>query len=154
LDDYVLVEMDFPQDESIVPAKTREQNQEWSNRFGIEGFPTVILTDSEGRPYGSLGYVQGGPPAFLGELDKIQKVRETRDEQLAKAKQAKGLEKAKHLASALEAIPAEYHLPMYRSEVDQIIALDSQDQAGLKSQFLKAVQQAEAEKRLQELQQE
>lgn len=153
-DKFVLVEMDFPQDESLVPAKTREQNETWSNRFGVQGFPTIVLTDSQGRPYGSLGYVEGGPSAFLAELDKIAKVRETRDEEFAKANEAKGLEKAKLLASALEKIPAEYHLPMYRAEVQEIISLDDQDQAGLKTQFTKVVQQSDATERMNKLQQE
>jgi thioredoxin-related protein len=154
LEKFVLVEMDFPSDESIVPPKTREQNEVWSNRFGIEGFPTIVLTDSQGRPYGSLGYVPGGPPAFLAQLDKIRKVRESRDEQLAKSKDAKGLDKAKLLASALETIPAEFHLPMYRAEVQEIISLDGQDEAGLKTRFTQVLQQADAEERLKKLQEE
>ena len=152
--DFVLVEMDFPQDQSIVPPETRAQNEVWMNKFGIEGFPTLVLTDSKGRPYGSVGYVPGGPEAFLGELTKTQKSRELRDEKLAEAKSAAGLEKAKLIASALEAIPANYHLPMYREEVEQIIALDENDKGGLKSRFEKAVQEAEASERLQKFQEE
>ncbi len=153
-DKFVLVEMDFPSDESIVPPKTREQNETWSNRFGIEGFPTIVLTDAQGRPYGSLGYVEGGPPAFLAQLDKVAKVRESRDADFAKAKEAKGLEKAKLLASAIEKIPAEYQLPSYRAEVQEIISLDGQDQAGLKTQFTKIVHQSDANERLKKLQEE
>jgi thioredoxin-related protein len=153
-DKFVLVEMDFPQDESLVPPKTREQNELWSDRFGVQGFPTIVLADAQGRPYGSLGYLEGGPPAFLDELDKIGKVRVSRDEEFAKAKAAKGLDKAKLLASALERIPAEYHLPMYRAEVQEIIALDENDEAGLKTQFTKAVHQADAATRLKKLQEE
>jgi len=151
---FVFVEMDFPQNQDIIPPKTRKQNEKWSDRFGIEGFPTIVLTDENGRPYGSLGYVPGGPEAFLAELEKTQKSREVRDEKLAKAKQANGLEKAKLLASALDSVPAKYHLPMYRDEVDQIIALDEKNQIGLKSRFEKIVQRAEAEKQLETLQQE
>lgn len=153
-DKYVLVELDFPNDESLVPPKTREQNEIWMNRFGIQGFPTIVLTDAQGRPYGSLGYTEGGPPAFLAELDKITKVRESRDEEFAKAKEAKGLDKAKLLASAIEKVPAEYRLPSYRAEVQEIISLDDQDQAGLKTQFTKVVQQSDANERMTKLQAE
>lgn len=153
-DKFVLVEMDFPQDETLVSPKTREQNETWSSRFGVQGFPTIVLTDSQGRPYGSLGYLEGGPEPFLAELDRIAKVRETRDEEFAKAKEAQGLEKAKLLASALEKIPAEYYLPMYHAEVQEILSLDDQDQAGLKTQFTKVVQQADATERFNKLQTE
>ena len=68
-----MVMMDFPSDESLVPPKTREQNELWSNRFGVEGFPTIVLADAKARPYGMLGYAPGGPPAFLTELNKPKK---------------------------------------------------------------------------------
>ncbi len=154
LNNFVLVEMDFPQNEKLVSPETRKQNQEWGNRLGIEGYPTIVLTDAKGRPYGSLGYVQGGPPAFLSQLNKIHKIHATRDELFAKAKEAKGVDKAKLLASALEAIPEEYLLPAYRPEVQEIIALDGQDQAGLKSKFAKALQQSDTKERLKTLQTE
>jgi thioredoxin-related protein len=154
LDNFVLVEMDFPSDESLVPPKTREQNELWQERFGIQGFPTLVLTDSQGRPYGSVGYVPGGPPAFLAELATIQKVRESRDEAFAKSKDAQGLEKARLLASAIEKIPAEYQLPMYRAEVQEIVSLDEQDTAGLKTRFTRVLQQADAEEHLKKLQNE
>ena len=151
---FVLVEMDFPQDKSIIPPEIQKQNEAWSQKLSIEGFPTVVLADQEGRPFGKMGYMPGGPPAFLAELDKSQKSRVLRDEKLAKAKSANGLEKAKLLASALDEIPANYHLPSYRAEVDEIIALDADDKGGLKSRFEKAVHEAEARERLQEFSQE
>ncbi|MCA9069748.1 MAG: thioredoxin family protein [Planctomycetaceae bacterium] len=153
-DKFVFVEMDFPNDKSLIPKEIQTQNEKWSDKFGIQGFPTVVLTDAKGRPYGSMGYVEGGPKPFLSELGKVQKVREERDEAFAKAKKAEGVEKAKLLAAALEAIPSEYHLPTYRAEIDQIIASDDKNEAGLKEQFVQAVKQAEAQKRLNELQQE
>lgn len=153
-DDFVFVEMDFPNDKSLIPKEVQAQNEKWGDKFGIQGFPTVVLTDAEGRPYGSVGYVEGGPKPFLSQLEKVQKARETRDEQFAKAKDATGVDKAKHLASALEAIPSDYVLPTYRPVVDQIIALDENNQAGLKEQFAQMVKQADARKRLEELQQQ
>jgi thiol:disulfide interchange protein len=38
----VLVTIDFPNDKSIVPEKYRARNQELSDRFGIEGYPTYV----------------------------------------------------------------------------------------------------------------
>ncbi len=153
-DSFVMVEMDFPQDESLVPPKTREQNEIWSNRFGIEGFPTIVLTDAKARPYGTLGYTPGGPKAFLAELGEAQKVRQARDEILAKAEKAQGVAKAKLLDEALEKVPAKYRLPMYKSQVKDIIALDDRNQAGLKSRYTKVLQEAEAEEYLKKLQQD
>ena len=153
-DNFVMVVMDFPQDETLVPPKTREQNAIWSTRFGIEGFPTIILADAKARPYGMLGYTPGGPKAFLAELGETQKVRQARDEILAKAEKAQGVAKAKLLDEALEKVPANFRLPMYNSQVKEIIALDTQNQAGLKSRYTKVLQKAEAEEFLKKLQQD
>ncbi len=152
-DNFVMVVMDFPSDETLVPPKTREQNEIWSNRFGVQGFPTIVLADAQARPYGTLGYTPGGPKAFLAELDQAQKIRQSRDEILAQADKAQGVAKAKLLDKALEKIPANYRLPMYNSQVKDIIALDTQNQAGLKSQYTKVLQEAEAEEFLKKLQQ-
>lgn len=43
--DYILVELDFPQKNTAV----REKNAPYAEKFGIKAFPTVILFDSKGK---------------------------------------------------------------------------------------------------------
>jgi thioredoxin-related protein len=42
-------------------------------KYGIQGFPTVVVFDSAGKPLGALGYQQGGPQAFIAQLEKLRK---------------------------------------------------------------------------------
>jgi protein disulfide-isomerase len=67
----VLVEVDFPR-KKPQPAALKKANRELANRYKIEGYPTLIVLTSEGRVAGELGYLPGGPKAFLGELDKLK----------------------------------------------------------------------------------
>ncbi len=68
----VLVEIDFPRGRALSGTE-RVQNEELATRFGIQGFPTIVVLDGEGKKVGELGYMPGGPTAFLAELDKLRK---------------------------------------------------------------------------------
>ena len=67
----VLVELDYPRRAPQTP-EIKKQNEELQMAFGIQGFPTIILanaTTKEGKVnfegIGSIGYVAGGPTAWL-----------------------------------------------------------------------------------------
>jgi thiol-disulfide isomerase/thioredoxin len=66
----VLVELDFPNRKPIPPG-VKLQNQNLARKFGIRGYPTVIVLNSEGKPVGKLGYMEGGPAPFVSELKKM-----------------------------------------------------------------------------------
>ena len=68
----VLLELDFPQRKKM-PPETAAQNERLAMKFGITGFPTVVVFDSDGKPLGALGYEQGGPQAFIAKLEKLRK---------------------------------------------------------------------------------
>ena len=68
----VLLELDFPKSKQM-PPETAAQNERLMMKFGIQGFPTVVIFDSEGKPLGALGYEQGGPQAFIARLEKLRK---------------------------------------------------------------------------------
>jgi thioredoxin-related protein len=68
----VLLEVDFPKGKEQTPTE-RKQNQELAMKYDIEGFPTIVVLDDEGKQVGMLGYTPGGPAAFIAELEKIRK---------------------------------------------------------------------------------
>ncbi len=45
--DFVLVHLDFPNGD----PELKEKNQPYAEKYKIEGFPTVILLDSEGKEF-------------------------------------------------------------------------------------------------------
>jgi thiol-disulfide isomerase/thioredoxin len=65
----VLVKLDFPSHKKQ-DAALKQANQEIKQRFGVNGFPTFVLLNSAGRELGrQVGYLKGGPDAFITELD-------------------------------------------------------------------------------------
>ena len=68
----VLLEVDFPKRKEL-SATQKAHNMELAEQYGIQGFPTIIVLNGEGKKVGELGYMPGGPSAFLAELDKLRK---------------------------------------------------------------------------------
>jgi protein disulfide-isomerase len=69
----VLVEIDFPR-RKPQSAETRKQNAELAQRYQIDGFPTLVVLNSEGKAVWRYdGLYTGGVAAFLAELDKVRK---------------------------------------------------------------------------------
>ena len=67
----VLVEVDFPRSKEQ-SAELKEQNAKLKKEYPVKGFPTIIVLDAEGKKIGQLGYMKGGPAAFIAELEKLK----------------------------------------------------------------------------------
>jgi thioredoxin-related protein len=68
----VCVEVDFPSKKKL-SAEQQQANDALAKKYKIEGYPTIVVLDSEGKKVGELGYMKGGPKAFIAELDKLKK---------------------------------------------------------------------------------
>ena len=68
----VLVEVDFPRAKKL-SEEQKKANEALQTKYAIEGYPTIIVLDGEGKKVGQLGYQPGGPKAFTAELDKLKK---------------------------------------------------------------------------------
>jgi protein disulfide-isomerase len=66
----VLVKVDFP---NSIPQRdeVKAQNARLKEKYDIEGFPTLVVLDpSEKVVVKQVGYLEGGPDAFIAELPK------------------------------------------------------------------------------------
>ena len=69
----VLVEVDFPRLKKL-PAEQQKANQALQEKFKIEGYPTVIVLDGEGKQLSKKsGYGGEKPAEFIARLEKLQK---------------------------------------------------------------------------------
>ena len=130
---FVLVELDLPQ-RTKQPARIREQNQKLVKAYGVQGFPTVLLTDAKGRVYARAGYIPGGPEKFIIYLKKVRKSKVDGDVLIAKAEKAQGLEKAELLDQAVDMM-AVNQIEIDPEIIDQIKKLDKNNKAGLKAKY-------------------
>jgi len=68
-----LVTLDFPSNKPQSDA-VKQANQDLKNKYNVSGFPTFVLLDSNGREIGrQVGYLAGGPNAFISELEGFSK---------------------------------------------------------------------------------
>jgi protein disulfide-isomerase len=68
----VLVEVDFPRKKQLSAAQVKA-NAALQDKYGIQGYPTIIVLNSEGTKVSQLGYQPGGPKAFIAKLDSAKK---------------------------------------------------------------------------------
>lgn len=68
----VMLEVDFPQGKEL-PAKEKKQNEELSEKFKVEGFPTIIMMDADGKEVARTGYQAGGPAKYVEHLKGLRK---------------------------------------------------------------------------------
>lgn len=145
-ENFVLVELDYPSPpkQAEMDEATVAQNEELRDTYGIEGYPTIFLTDAQGRPYAQTGYQAGGPEAYVEHLEELKQTRIDRDEKLDAAAAAEGLEKAQLLHEAMQVLGDDLAVKFYAPIVEEIIELDAEDNAGLKGHYdglLRAAQQ-------------
>lgn len=131
-DTFVLVELDFPKDKTKVSDEVRAQNEKLNKKYGVEGFPTILLTDADGRPYATTGYQKGGPEKYVAHLNELRTKKTARDEAFAAAEKAEGVEKAKALVAALDAMSLSEATiaSFYGDVVERIKAADPDDVTG------------------------
>ena len=68
----ILVELDFPSRKAL-PDELKAQNTALATKFGVEGFPTLVLVDATGKEVARhVGYLPGGPEAFIKWVEKAQ----------------------------------------------------------------------------------
>jgi len=69
----VLVDVDFPRGKEL-PADQKKANEALSEKYGIEGLPTVIVLSSDGKQLKKkVGYSGQETKDFIAELEKLKK---------------------------------------------------------------------------------
>ena len=73
-ENLVLLEVDFPRRKKLSDAQ-QKANAALQARFQPEGFPTLYLVNGNGRTVSELGYVPGGPGAFIDTMKRAAPVK-------------------------------------------------------------------------------
>ncbi len=70
---YVLVALDFPRgEEAKAKVPNPERNAELAAAYGVRRYPTVLLMTAEGEVFGSTGYREGGPEAYVEHMAELR----------------------------------------------------------------------------------
>jgi thioredoxin-related protein len=69
----VLVEVDFPHKKTQAD-ELKKQNGELQKKYGAHGFPTFVLLSKDEKKLGEqVGFLEGGPSAFIAKLKGFAK---------------------------------------------------------------------------------
>ena len=69
---YVLVALDYPSgEEAKAKVPNPKRNEELSEKYGIQGFPTILLMTADGEVFAKTGYRKGGPEAYVEHMGQI-----------------------------------------------------------------------------------
>jgi len=67
----VLVEVDFPRRKKL-SEEQQKANNALQEKYKIQGYPTIIVLDEDGKQVGQLNYMSS-PQPFIEGLDKMKK---------------------------------------------------------------------------------
>lgn len=69
-DNLVCVLVDFP---SAIKQtkKLKQQNMDLARKYGVKGYPTIIILTHDGKLVGKTGYIKGGARKYVQHLKEI-----------------------------------------------------------------------------------
>jgi thioredoxin-related protein len=147
---YVLLKLEYPQDNRL-PAELAKEYQLLKDAYRVRGYPTVIMTDAEGRPFGMNGYQPITPDQYAKVLLAMLKGREIRDNAAAKAETVTGLDKAKALIESIPDLPGTLGARYYRAAMEGVIAHDPKNQTGKVLAYKKQLADVDYSSQMQKL---
>lgn len=71
-ENMVLVKLDFPRSVPQSDA-VKEYNRSIATKYGVRGFPTILLMDKEGNVVLQTGYQPGGAKAYVDHIKEAYK---------------------------------------------------------------------------------
>lgn len=72
-DNLVMLKIDFPTTFKQLPQEEQSKRQQLQQKYGVRGYPTILLADAEGEVIGQTGYQPGGPQKYIDHLKEMLK---------------------------------------------------------------------------------
>ncbi|MBO4552905.1 thioredoxin family protein [bacterium] len=82
---FVPVKLDFPSAVKF-PEEIRKSYEAEMKKYGVRGYPTVVLTDCEGNAFAVCGYQPGGAEGYLTMLNNLVEGKKELDAKVAELK--------------------------------------------------------------------
>lgn len=147
---FALLKLEYPKD-NVLPREEAAQKAVLREAYRVRGFPTVVLSDAAGRPFGLNGYQPLAPKEYGEQILGINAVHEEALEVAKKAAELSGVEKAKGLSRAIPDLPGALVVRFYRPEIEAVLAADPEDTLKLAGPFRKLLAEADFSREIQQL---
>lgn len=126
----MFVELDYPRKEEALTPEVRKARDEVRFRYGVRGFPSVLLLDSAGNPYAVIVGPGKSPAHYYEQLEQALSVeKEFKTAVAAAMAQETGTPRAEALAAALSKLPPNFQV-FQKDLIREIIAADPEDLLG------------------------
>ncbi|MFT7484810.1 MAG: thioredoxin-related protein, partial [Candidatus Paceibacteria bacterium] len=151
--DYVLVALDFPKStEAKAKVPDAGRNQEIARKYGISGYPSVLLMTPDGVVFGRTGYRKGGADAYVEHLTELRSTGrrdlEVTLKVLATFNAAEGAAKTEALGELLKAFEGLAEDSPFAKTLfaaaQSAITLDPKNEHGLKLRAIRTLSMAGA----------
>lgn len=101
-ENFVTVALDFPNAPEVkAQVPNPERNAEVRDKYGVSGYPTILLMTADGEVYGRTGYRPNGPESYVEFLEDLRTNGKAQ------------LNKAKSLAKEFEEASEENRMAVY-----------------------------------------
>ena len=134
--EFVLTHIDLPENPrpkaELSPLETR--HYALAGEFGLHVFPSLYLCTPEGRPYGLVGYREGGAEVML---EDIAAKRAAYVALTARIEAQEGPERARSIDLWLETLPEPLRV-LHADKIDLLIEADPEDVTGLRTKYQSA----------------
>lgn len=121
---FVLVHFDLStEEEGTDGAQMR-------GKLEVGGFPTLVLTNSQGLPYAMTGFRPESVENYVEHIERLHDEHRERQQLLARAADAEGPARAVLLAQALPNLGEHRTAKFYGDMMREIIELDPNDESG------------------------
>ncbi|MSU25374.1 MAG: thioredoxin family protein [Opitutus sp.] len=130
---FVLVDIDdLRRATSKMPEGRKERYRALQQRYGIDTFPSVVMTTPDGLPYARTTYIPdiNEPKAYWAHLEPLRQRGAVLGAALKKAATLDGAARAAALVDGLGVVPAGFVTRFYSERVAEIRRLDPADRTG------------------------
>ena len=133
---YIMVQLDFPHEKQL-PDELKAQNAKLAKQYKIRGYPTILLLDPEGEVVAQTGYQAGGPEKYVAHLGNLITLHES----VVKMRGESPRRKVSTATNCLTgwSTPSPSCVVTGDDDIDtwtkEIIALDTDNKAGLKGKY-------------------
>lgn len=71
--DFVFVYLDYPSDESLQTPARRAANRALLDKYGVRGFPTILVMNAKGEVLGKTGYRRTSAKEYAEHLRSLSR---------------------------------------------------------------------------------
>ncbi len=147
---FSLLNLEYPKDNKL-PRQEAVQKSLLRDAYRVKGFPTVVMTDLQGRPFGLNGFQPVSAEEYAQQILDIDLAHEEKLIALTESKTLEGVAKAKRISEGLPDLPGNLLARYYRPEMEAVIAADADDTLKLSAGFKRLIVDLDYSQKMEEL---